>query len=228
MNLPLAAALSAALALPALSHEKLDLEPALDPIEVSSQLIQLDKLYDSGHSIESALGDIEELVADLPSDPELRARLKAHVQDLAEQARQSFVHAQEIAALRREFVAARLQRSLDALRDRALAGGWSREEAQAVAAELIGRAETFVDAPEPAAFRNRVNAALERAYLQASSTSQMLSLLRIEILEDRLGLLEQELMQMVKTGQMSLEDSQAAFERQVLRARLLYQEWTSN
>ena len=74
-----------------------------------------------------------------------------------------------------------------------------------VAAEFIQRAETFVDAPDPVDFRNRVMGALERSTMMATTTAQMLSILRQEILMDRLTLLRTELQAMFDNGEISFE-----------------------
>ena len=154
-------------------------------------------------------------------------RLFSHIESLSSSALEAFVVEQEVAALRREFVSARLFRALDAISDRAIAGGWTREMAQDVATEFVQRAETFVDAPDPIAYRDRVMAALERATMMASSTSQMLAILRQEILMDRLSLLESELQVMIKNGKISRKQHAESYRRQVLRARLFYIERTN-
>ena len=217
------------LALPLFAQdvEPLDVEPAVDPVAVSTKLVQLDVQSYSEEAVDETLTTLEDLIGDLPSDPQLRARLLSHIEDLRASALEVYVIEQELAALRREFVSARLFRALGALSDRATAAGWTREMAHDVAAEFIQRAETFVDAPDPVDFRNRVMAALERSALMASSTSQMLSILRQEILMDRLALLRNELQAMLNNGEISFEQYVESYQRQVVRARMLYIEWTN-
>lgn len=216
-----------ALPLFAQDAEPLDIEPVVDPVAVSTSLVQLDVASGSEKSVDNTLTTLEDLIEDLPSNPELRTRLLSHIADLRSSTLEVFVIEQELAALRREFVSARLFRALDALSDRAIAGDWSRDMAQAVAAEFFQRAGTFVDAPDPVDFRNRVMAALERSVMMASSTSQMLAILRMEILMDRLSLLESELQAMLTNGEISVEQYQESYQRQVIRARMLYIEWTN-
>ena len=88
-------------------------------------------------------------------------------------------------------------------------------------------APTFVDAPDPVDFRNRVMGALERSTMMATTTAQMLSILRQEILMDRLTLLRTELQAMFDNGEISFEQYLESYQRQVVRARLLYIEWTN-
>ncbi len=216
------------LALPLFAQdvEPLEVQPAVDPVTVSTKLVQLDLRSHSEESVDETLTTLEDLIDELPSDPELRTRLLSHLEDLHSSALEVYVIEQELAALRREFVAARLFRALDALSDRAVAGGWSRETTRMVATEFLQRSETFVDAPDPMDFRNRVIGALERSSMMATTTSQMLAILRREILMDRLALLRFELQAMLNTGEISFQQYSESYQRQVLRARLVYIEWT--
>lgn len=209
------------------SASRIDVAPAVDPVTVSTTLNQLDQQKNSEALLDEVLNTLQDLVANVPSDPELRARLLGHIESLRSSALEAFVIEQELAALRREFVSARLFRALDVLSERAIAGGWTREMAQEVAAELIQRTETFVDAPDPIDFRNRVMAALERSTMTASSTSQMLAIFRQEVLMARLALLESELQAMRKNGKISPKQYEESYRRQVLRARLFYIEQTN-
>ncbi len=195
--------------------------------KLSMQLSQIDEIYASGKPISAALGDLSALVASLPAHSALRARLMAYVADLEQRALAAYISAQEMSALRREFVAARLDRALDALRDRALAGGWSRPDVERVAIHLIGRAEMFVDAPDPAAYRARVMAAIESALLSTSDTVSMMRELRIQLLLGRLEIVEGELIALVKDGVISASEFDALYAHQVQRARQVYMAWAS-
>ena len=223
--LAITAALSA-LPLFAQGDEPLDIVPAVGSVVVSTNLLQPDVQTGSDESVERTIITLDELIRDLPSNPELRTRLFNHIAQVRSSTRQVFVIEQQLAALRREFVSARLLRALNAISDRAIAGDWSREMAEMVAAEFFQRAGTFVEAPDPVDFRNRVMAALGRSVMMASSTSQMLAILRMEILMDRLQLLDSELQAMLADGAISLEQYRESYRRQVVRARLLFLQLT--
>lgn len=223
--LAITAALSA-LPLFAQGDAPLDIVRAAGSVAVSTNLLQPDVQTGSDESVERTIITLDELIRDFPSNPELRTRLLDHIAQVRSGTRQVFVIEQELAALRREFVSARLLRALNAISDRAIAGDWSREMAEMVAADFFQRAGTFVEAPDPADFRNRVMAALGRSVMMASSTSQMLAILRMEILMDRLQLLESELQAMLADGAITLEQYRESYRRQVVRARLLFLQLT--
>ena len=205
------------LALPLFAQdvEPLEVQPAVDPVTVSTKLVQLDLRSHSEESVDETLTTLEDLIEEV-----LELITDRYVdEDVIDSETLS------VGAIR-GIVAARLVRALDALSDRAVAGGWSRETTRMVATEFLQRSETFVDAPDPMDFRNRVIGALERSSMMATTTSQMLAILRREILMDRLALLRFELQAMLNTGEISFQQYSESYQRQVLRARLVYIEWT--
>lgn len=223
MRPSLPSALLVALALPALAADSISEGSPLPPVDVSEALVRLDDAKTLGQPLTEPLGDLGVILAAQPGDVALRSRLMAHVEDLVERARGSFVSEVELAALRREFVAARLERALDALGDRALAGRWTREQYGDVAAAMIQRAEVFVDAPDPSGYRARVMAALERSMMRAVDARHAIETLRLELIGDRLQLLSEALDREVAEGRLGKDEAARIIDRQVLRAWTYYQ-----
>ena len=225
----LASLAPAAAALPALDdgpeHSPRKAAPFAD--QVSEALIQLEVMQSLGLPLESSIENLREIVEALPTHQDLRARLARYVEDLNERARQAYITAAELSSLRRQFVAARLDRALAALEERAESGGWSPEELARVASQLIGRAEMFVDAPDPAAYRARVEAAIERAALGAAEAAQMMRSLRIELLLERLEMARQDLLRRIQEGYVDPADYAKLYAAYVASARAAYAEVAS-
>ena len=167
-------------------------------LDISDSLYRLDALAAKGEDLAQELETLEHIIAGIPTLASLRARLSTYVEQLTERARQTFIDERDAALLRQQFVQARLDTALAQLAERARGGGWSVEQYQAVLSQWIARARVFVDAPDPSAYRARMQSALDTAYRNATSVAEIVMSMRIQMAEARLVDAQKDLARRVK------------------------------
>jgi len=167
-------------------------------LDISDSLYRLDALAAKGEDLAQELEILEHAIAGIPTLTSLRVRLSTFVQQLSERARQTFIDERDAALLRQQFVQARLDIALAQLAERARGGGWTAEQYQTVLSQWIARARVFVDAPDPSAYRARIQSALDTAYKNAVSAAQIVMSMRAQMAEARVIEAQSDLARRVK------------------------------
>lgn len=222
--LPIALAAAAAAPLTAGSTPA-HLVPSVDPTLItgartSVALDVIDDLIDAGKPIDHALEELSAALADLPSASALRGRLQGYVDDLADAAGSTFLTNQHAAELRLKFVDARLDELMEKLEVRAKGGDWSEEQIQSVLDRWVARSNVFVDAPDPAAYRARYQAAVDKARSNATRVMGYVREMRLTLLRMRIEEAREFLLQRVADTGATRADFNRLMELVIRRARL--------
>lgn len=169
-----------------------------------------------------AIRDLQDQIAAMPDAAALRARFASILGDLHDRAQAAYIHELEIAMLRREIVDARIDRALAVLQQRAEAAGWSPAEVRAVAMAWIARADVFVDAPDPEAYRARIMATMEVAMKRAAGVLDDVRELRIELLRLQLQSATSRLDAALASGEISEHEYEELIAANIRRVRAIY------
>ena len=234
MKLTLQAALLAAIALvPASLASDADKDLQFEPVDgitsvdadlaVSKSLDGLDQKRESGGSLIDEIMALQQQLASMPTDAELRLRLQSILDELIARAKTTYLQEFDLAMARRQMVDARLDRAFLALQERAAGADWTIEQMRSVAMAWLARAEVFVDAPDPEAYRSRIMAAVELAILQASSIKQATSEMRLQLLQLQLEAATSRLAAAQQDGSISEADYDRLLQLAITRARVIYQ-----
>ncbi|MEM8713412.1 MAG: hypothetical protein AAGG01_20905, partial [Planctomycetota bacterium] len=195
---------------------------ANDATDLSLALHRLDESREDRFTLLGAILDLQQRIAASPSAQDLRDRLAPVLEDLYSRAQDSYIREFELAAIREQIVHMRLERAIEALHERAIGGGWSREQLAEVTASWMARADAFIDAPDPSAIRARVSAALDLAIQRSAGILESVREMRVELLRLQLEVAKQRMLSAVAQGQMSEPEFEEQLALHVARARAIY------
>lgn len=190
--------------------------------DLSLALDRLDDTRENRFTLLGAIIDLQNQIEASPSAQDLRDRLAPILDEFYSRAQESYIRDFELAAIREQIVNARLDRAIEALHERAIGAGWSREQLAEVTASWIARAEAFIDAPDPAAYRARVSAALDLAIQRSAGILESVREMRVQLLQLQLEAARQRMLSAVAQGQMSEVEFEALMAAQTARARAIY------
>ena len=170
-------------------------------------------------ALSGAIRVLQEQINGLPTNDELRQRVMAALDHLASRSSVAYVGAHDLALLRHDLAAAKLDRAIRVLEARAEASGWTEQQFRAVAMGWLARADAFVDSPNPAAYRARTMSAIERALLTASGIAESVRAMRLQLLELQLQAAIMRLRLAREDGSVSAYDHDRLLAIYVARAR---------
>lgn len=189
---------------------------------VSAQLDALDVAREDRVSLLQAIFELQSTIASLPSASDLRRRFEPILQDLYNRALSTYVYQEELANLRESYVNARVERALNYLQERAEGAGWSRDQYLEVASGWMARADAFVDAPDPVAYRARIKASLELAFERSDELLESVRQMRIQLLLLYIEASRSRVNEAVALGRISESDAWDVVGSVVRRARWIF------
>ena len=205
----------------ALPNPELEPIPASVALDISESLQRLDRLAWDGQDLGPELKILAQAINGGATVESMRARFMAYVEELTQRTRQTFVDQRDVALLRQQFVSVQVDHALDLLAERARGGGWTAEQYESVVAGWVARARVFVDAPDPAAYRARLMAALQTAYENAANLAEIMTAFRLQIIDARLTAAQRTVTRRAKAGDATVVDYQRALRLTIQRHRLL-------
>ncbi|MEM8710214.1 MAG: hypothetical protein AAGG01_04625 [Planctomycetota bacterium] len=189
---------------------------------VSAQLDALDVARGDRVSFLQAIFELQNTIAGLPTASELRLRFEPILQHLYDRALSTYIYQEELADLRQAYVNARIDRALTYLEERAEGAGWTRAQYLEVSTSWLARADAFVDAPDPVAYRARIKASLELAFQRADELLESVRQMRIELLRLHVEASRSRVNQAVALGRISESDAWDVVGSVIERARWIF------
>ncbi|MEM1452680.1 MAG: hypothetical protein AAF957_10560 [Planctomycetota bacterium] len=154
-------------------------------VKATSALDQIEDLVLFGLPVTGGICTFEDTVGTLPIESAMRARMSRLLEDFRARSERAFIGFQDVAALRTEYVQARIDDAMDDLYKRAVGGGWSRQEYADKVEEWVQRSRVFADAPDPADYRERFRQAIKQPIQDAKSVARLHQSMQANYMEKR-------------------------------------------